>query len=179
MFKRWFKSSPAVLLAVPFYKQDTTYTCGPVSLQMVLEFFGRRHSEKELSQLAKTEHLGTAHGEMVRAVTALGLYCYVNSDAALEEVKYFLNLGQPVIVNFIEPSSDEGHYAVAVGYDKRHLILHDPWNGPYFRLSFADFVRRWYDDGARRSHHWLMAVADRPFNLGRQYFPSKQAAVIS
>lgn len=170
LLRRLFKR-PEVLLSVPFYKQDTHYTCGPTSLQMVLEFFGVRHGEKDLAILAKTEHEGTAHGDLIMAVTRLGFHCYVNSGSDLSEIKHFLKLGFPVIVNYMEPSDDDGHYSVAVGYDKKTIILHDPWNGPYFTLKQEEFARRWYDDGAHRSHHWLMVVANRPFNIGRQYLP--------
>lgn len=173
----WLKRE-AVRLTVPFYKQDTHYTCGPASLQMVLQFFDFRMSEEEIAKLARTSHTGTAHSDLVCAARDLGFHCYVNADAHLEEVKYFLNLGLPVIVNYTEPSNEDGHYSVAVGYSRKKIFLHDPWNGPSFSLSQDEFLRRWHDDTGRATHRWLLVVSDKGFNLGRHYAPAKERAAV-
>jgi ABC-type bacteriocin/lantibiotic exporter with double-glycine peptidase domain len=173
---QWLKRKPAHL-AVPFYKQDKHYTCGPASLQMTLQFFGLRISEEELARLAKTSHAGTAHADLVCAARELGFHCYVNADAQLEEIKYFLNLGLPVVVNYVEPTDEDGHYAVAIGYTKNKIVLHDPWNGPNFTLSQEEFLRRWHDSTGS-THRWLLVLSNQGFNLGRHYAPAKERSAV-
>lgn len=164
---------PDVLLSVPYFRQDTNYSCGPATIQMICAFYGYRESERDLMRLAKTTTTGTSHGNLISATLKFGLYVYLNTDTTLQEIKYFLDSGIPVVVNYTEPSTEDGHYAVAVGYSAKHLILHDPWNGPHFHLPWREFERRWYDHGVHKSHHWLLAVSDKPFAVGRQYAPNQ------
>ncbi len=166
-----FFSKPEVLLPVPFFKQDRSFTCGPTAVQMACAFWGARLSESKLVKLAHSSPFGTSHGGLLQSVLDAGLYCYLNADTSIEEIKYLLRSGWPVIVNYTEPSTNDGHYAVAVGFSERSIILNDPWNGPNFKLPWPEFERRWYDHGLHRSSHWLLAVADQPFTLGRTYAP--------
>ena len=165
-------------LEVPFRKQTNDYTCGPATLQMVLAFFGQQKSQRKLRKLmqaspAELKSRGTTNHKMVKAAQKAGFYVYVNEDSLLEEVKYFIGLGYPVIVNYIEPSEDEGHFSVVIGYSAllKKIILNDPWNGQNFSLSESQFLRRWRSryDGHKR---WLMVVAKKPLKLGKQFYPN-------
>ena len=91
------------LLEVPYFKQDTTYTCGPTSLQMVLAYYGVRASEQKLAQqLHTTTEKGTWRVAMYNLATELGFHCYVNDQAVLPEIEFLLKLGIPPIVRFLE-----------------------------------------------------------------------------
>lgn len=164
-------------IKVPYRSQVNGYMCGPATLQMILAFFGQEESQRKLRKLmaaspAELKSRGTANHKMVRAMQKAGFYVYVNDDSIFAELKYFLSLKYPVIVNYIEPSEEEGHFAVVVGYDSllKKVIMNDPWNGRDFKLSEAQFTRRWrskYD-----GHHcWLMVADKKPFPLGRQFYP--------
>lgn len=164
-------------MKIPFYKQDTEYTCGPASLQMVLSFLGDFKSEFELARRAKTsKETGTSHGGMIETAKREGFFVYVNSDSSAEEIKYFLGLGHPVIVDFLEPSSNIGHYGVATAIKKGGLFfreticLNDPWNGGDFKILLNEFEKRWRDP-LTKSKCWLMVVSKEDFNLGKQYLP--------
>lgn len=164
-------------LEVPFRKQVNDYMCGPATLQMVLAFFGRQKSQRKLRKLmqaspAELKSRGTANHKMVKAAQKAGFYVYVNEDSIIEEAKYFVSLGYPVIINYIEPSENEGHFSVVVGYSVllKQIILNDPWNGINFKISEPQFMRRWRSryDGHKR---WLMVVSKKPFKLGKQFYP--------
>ena len=159
-------------LAIPFFHQKTEFTCGPASLEMVMRFLGKRVSEEKIRREAGTarEH-GTSHQGMIEAATKEGFYCYINEASSLHEAKHFLELHIPVIVDYTEPSDDEGHYAVVTGFSDNAIILNDPWNGRNFSISEKEFLRRWYDRDLR-SNRWLIIVSDCDFNVGRQYKPT-------
>lgn len=147
-----------VKLAVPFYKQDTNYTCGPVALQMVLDFFGVFKSEEKLTKMAKTnEKEGTSHRNILRTARKSGFVCYSKSNAKIAEIKEIISTKLPVIVNYIEPADDWGHYAVVVGIKKDTLILNDPWNGEGFEISEEEFLHRWRS-GDGRAIRWMMII---------------------
>lgn len=162
-------------LDIPFFKQDTDYTCGPAALQMAFLFLGTFRSEQHLAKAAgTTSEIGTTHEGMIRTALEQKFYCYVNQNSTINEVRHFIKLGFPVIIDYTEPSSDTGHYAIVSGYQDGHIILNDPWNGAGFRVSEDEFAARWYDDhnGHNPCNSWMMALSKEPFALGRQYTPN-------
>ncbi|MEM3113400.1 MAG: cysteine peptidase family C39 domain-containing protein [Candidatus Pacearchaeota archaeon] len=160
------------MLKLKYYSQDRTYTCGPTCLKMVFEFFGKKIREGKLVKLTKTKKSGTSHRNMIKVSRRHGFYCYVHNDASLNQVRHFIDLKLPVIVNFTEPDGNEGHYAVVIGYKHGKIIMNDPWNGKNFKMNSSEFKRRWYD---YHKHHkytnWLLVLSRKQFNIGKQYFP--------
>lgn len=159
-------------LKVPFCKQDTKYSCGAASTQMILKFFDIFFSEEELIKKLKTdEEFGVNPKEITEFFNKQGLFCYVNDQSSIEEVESFLGKGLPVMVNYLEPSNDEGHYAVVVGIANGDIILNDPWNGEKFKLTRRDFEKRWIDERGRHPR-WMLVVSDEDLNLGKQFLPA-------
>lgn len=161
------------MIKTPFYKQKKDYTCGPAVLKMVFGFFGIRVKESELAKLGKTNHTnGTNHEGLIYTIRKKGFYCYVHEHASINQIKHFLDLKLPVIVNYIEPKDEEGHYAVVVGHNSNHLILNDPYNGPKFKLTIEDFEKRWRGKHTNHnSKHWLLVISKNPFSIGKQFEP--------
>lgn len=159
------------MIDVPFFRQDTGYSCGPSVVQMVLRFYGKVVSEEDLIKILDTKKsTGTKHGPIIDTISENGLYVYVNSDSTTDELRYLVSLGHPTIVHFVEPSSDEGHYAVAIDVGDEHIILNDPWNGEGFKMTLIEFASRWKSEGGD-FQQWLLAVSNNEFPLGRQYTP--------
>ena len=160
------------MLDVPYFKQDTDYTCGPTSLQMVLAYYGLKDSEAHLAKLLHTTNeRGTWRVAMYELAVELGFHCYVNDDAPLAEIAYLLELKVPPIVRFLEKESNEDHYGVVVGVTDEHVLIHDPWNGPHRRFQKEDFMERWICDEFGDCKQWLMAVSSEPLPLGKQFHP--------
>lgn len=164
-----------MVLQVPYYKQDKVYTCGPASLKMVLGFFGKILKERTLVRHLGTTKDGTSHKELINFARRKGFYCYVHEGASLHQLKHFIDVGLPAIVNYIEPSEDEGHYSVVVGHRNGNIIMHDPWNGEKFMIKEEDFKHRWHD------HHrtfncsgWILVLSKKRFSIGREFNPVKR-----
>lgn len=160
-------------LHVPFYPQKNSFTCGPASLQMVFAFAGRIKNQNRIKKEARTNPIfGTTHQNIIKTAQKEGFYCYVNEDSTLHEVRHFIDQGFPIIVNYVEPTDNEGHFAVISGYTKRSIILNDPWNGKNFQLSNIAFTSRWHDHlKKKRYNRWIMVLSKKEFNLGREYKP--------
>jgi predicted double-glycine peptidase len=158
-------------LDVPYFKQDTVYSCGVASLQMALDFFGVFESEEKLAKEAHTNREdGTTYKWMIEVATKKGFYCYVNNESSLEEIGYFLEQKLPVLVRFIEPSNNEDHYSIITGIQKEQIVMNDPWNGAGFRMGYEDFSGRWHS--ADGSHvRWMMVLSKEKIPLGRQFMP--------
>lgn len=158
-------------MRLPFFKQRTLYTCGPTSLEMAMAFIGRHTTQRRLAHEAHTQKKrGTTHQGMIEAALKEKLFVYVHADAELEDIHYFLSKKYPVIVDFTEPSSEEGHYAVVESVHEKHITLNDPWNGKNFKILKKIFLSRWHDE-LTHSRGWMMVISKDPFNMGRQYTP--------
>ncbi|MDD4761408.1 MAG: cysteine peptidase family C39 domain-containing protein [Candidatus Pacebacteria bacterium] len=146
---------------VPFFKQDTNYSCGPVALQMVFLFFGKMKSEKELIKKLKTrKDEGISHTKMKEGAKKFGFRVVIKEDATITMIKNFLKKKKPVIVNYIEPDYQEGHYAVVTGINRGVIIMNDPWHGKNFKMEKEEFVKRWRSE-YEKSKRWLMVISKK------------------
>jgi len=158
-------------LKVPYHKQETTYTCAIATLRMILDFLGiKNHRNKLVKGLKPDKEEGVPHGRIIEFIREVGLYSYVNNESDIDEIKYYLKEGNPVIVNYLDLVDNEGHYSIIVGFEEHKFILNDPWNGEGFEIGFKDFEKRWRS-GFEHGLRWLMVVSKEPFHLGRQYKP--------
>ena len=156
---------------VPFFHQINEYTCGPASLEMIFEYFGKHMTQEVLAKkLATNESIGTTHEKMIEVATKNGFYCYVNNHSTISEIRYFLSLNLPVIVHFMDPEGDP-HYAIIVSHKNSCLVFNDPWSGKETRLSDVDFTKRWHDE-KNVYKRWIMTLSKQEFSLGKQYFPT-------
>lgn len=152
------------MLEIPFYKQKEDYTCGPVTIKMVLGFYGVKESVENLKNKCHvSETKGTTRANMIKVLKNFGLYVHAHADASLEEVGELLKKGKAVVVNFREPSSNEGHYAVARGISGGKIFLRDPYNGADFSLKIKEFTAGWHGYHKSVNKNWIMAVSQEEF----------------
>jgi predicted double-glycine peptidase len=162
------------MIDVPYFEQETLFSCGPAALKMMLLFYGVEKTEEELSERLHTnKEKGTLHKDMIRVAQEEGFYVFENIESSMVEIGGLLKLHIPVIVHFFEPSENDNHYAIIIGVDETHLVFNDPWNGEKMTLEIGDFFKRWSSE-KRSKDKWLMAISKEPFSLGRQYSPFRK-----
>jgi len=121
---------------VPTYRQPYM-DCGPTSLRMLLNFYGKNLSQEEIGRARRGR--GTSVSDMESYPRSLGFEVHAYYDWKKEEMKYLLAQGYPLIVLGVPPPewyksgrySGEGHYVVVVGYNdfKKVFIINDPSPG--------------------------------------------------
>ena len=149
-------------LTVPFHKQQTDYTCGPASLRMVLEYFGRSVTEEELSPLLGTNDvMGTERDRMSEIIKTHELVPYERTDATLDDVKHLLSHAMPVIVRFLEQEQNSDHYGVVTGLNDTHITINDPWSGANVIHEIGIFLMRWPCTYKNGQTCWMLGVGDR------------------
>ncbi|OGY67721.1 MAG: hypothetical protein A3H63_01330 [Candidatus Harrisonbacteria bacterium RIFCSPLOWO2_02_FULL_45_10c] len=143
---------------IPYYRQKNKYYCGPASLAMVFDYFGKRLSQERLAkELHTTPREGSDNPVMIRVAKRHGFSVSTYRRANFQILRRFLDKRVPVIVAYIEPAGNEGHYAVVSSLTRNYIVLRDPWNGKNFQLSRYEFLRRWRDE-EKKQERWLMAV---------------------
>jgi len=136
---------------VPVYRQPYM-DCGPTSLRMVLNFYGKALSQDEIGKARRGR--GTTVSDMESFPRSMGFEVYSFYDWKKDEMKYLIAQGYPLIALGVRPPnwskkekySGEGHYVVVVGYDESKNIfnVHDPNGGRKLEIPydiFKDFHR--------------------------------------
>lgn len=122
--------------------------CGPVSLAMVLSYYGLERTQFDIAPVIKgryeDKHVGPE--EMVAYLADAGLKAKVRVNGNGEVLKALLSNGIPVIVQqlFLVPDGESVcHYRVVKGYDRESFIVNDSYKGPDLRFPFVTFDERW------------------------------------
>src|SRR5690606_14373902 len=133
------------MILITHKQQEHSHWCGPAVLQMVMAFLGDVVQQEKLAvMLGTSEEEGTDEEDMERVVRELG-YEIVENKGTVEDIRSCIQKGIPVIVAFIEPIKNEGHYSVVTDIDDEEIVLSDPEieRYPTITLPIKDFVERW------------------------------------
>jgi predicted double-glycine peptidase len=168
--------SPALseLIRVPLTRQATDHTCSVASLQSVLAYYGDGIREDLLASALGTTDDGTPKEAMAAYARRKEYEVHMHFDTTLEELQRVLDQGKPALVSLqawraapvdYRDDWDDGHWAVAVGYDQERIYFMDPSTlGNYTFIPTGEFLDRWHDadmDGETELNHFMMVVAKR------------------
>lgn len=143
----------------PYRKQPNEYTCGPTCIEMVLEYFGIKYTREQVNKLCQASPKdGTDNRKMSKAIEAFNAKQTTKQDATISELATALDNGQLSIVNYRNPNSGHGHFAVVLGLTEEKIILADPNDGQRRELSAKKFPEIWVNsEGTIKG--WMMSVA--------------------
>ena len=181
------RSASAVgnLIRVPLTRQSSDYTCGVAVLQSILYFHDAHddYSEDTLVKELKADPVnGTSYKAMADFARSKGYLVDIRTEMALDDIRNIIDNRVPVIV-LIQAWADspadysrdweDGHYAVAAGYDRENVYFMDPSTlGNYTYLPNQEFLDRWHDeDKGEQLNHFGMIIS-RP-GRGISYDPDK------
>ena len=137
-------------------KQTHNYNCGPTALAMLLNFYSIPHVEDELEALCETStKIGTHHANIVKAARTLGAQVSDKENASIKDIEDALKIGHPVLVNYFNPITKVGHFAIVKSLEDAHVVLADPQNGDNYRLTFEEFETLWHNMD-KTLHRWMM-----------------------
>jgi ABC-type bacteriocin/lantibiotic exporter with double-glycine peptidase domain len=149
------------MVKIPYFKQETEYTCGPAAMRMILAALGIKKTEKELAKLMRTSKLyGTPNRRLPKLVERLKLDHATVRNGNIEELKKFLKEGYLIIVGYYSKLEGVGHFAVVKKIGQNYIYLLDPKMGPDLKYSHNYFMKIWHNDpvGTDREDHWFFAV---------------------
>ncbi len=137
-------------LRVPYHQQNRDYTCGPVCLRMVLEYYGVHEDEISLSMLCGTTIAGTSLAEIARAAEHVGFHADWKIHATQAEIRNALQQNRPVItmvdanvLHELETPTALGHTIVVFAITKEGVHYHDPEEGRDQVVSLSRFSASW------------------------------------
>ncbi|MFT3881973.1 MAG: C39 family peptidase [Gemmatales bacterium] len=170
----------AIRIEVPDTTQQTDYSCGASSLQAIAKYFGvGPDDEPQFVKDTGMNHAVGAHPDEIEAAAHhYGLSCLIYEPMNLVQLRAELRQGHPVMVMIqawgevgkgskARPRKDyancwtEGHWVVAIGYDKEAVFFEDPsLQAVRGYLLNDEFDQRWHDTARHNRHveHLGMAI---------------------
>lgn len=148
------------LIPIKHFRQ-TPALCGPASLKMLFDYYGKFFSESELTDLCSaTLERGTDHEGMLSAIRRIGEEPIDKENATFDDIRNYIDKGIPVIVGWW--SDDDDHYSVVCDMDEESITIMDPELDDGLRkFTLSEFDEIWHDfDGPenRKVNHWMLVV---------------------
>lgn len=151
----------SALLQNPKHTYQTFNNCGPATLSMMLSWFGKDVSQKELGDAMRPYQIPSGDNddktiftyEFVDWAKKYGLESIGRVNGDIELLKTFTANGIPVVVKtWLHVGEDIGHFRIVRGFDERDaglpagrqvIIQDDSYEGPNKKISYYDFLSMW------------------------------------
>jgi predicted double-glycine peptidase len=135
----------AVKVDVPHVVQREDHTCGAAALLAICRYYGVGPvDEATIVRDMKLPLDGADPVHLVRALDAYGLAYEETRGMTHDALRTTLDAARPVMLAL--QAWGEGHWVVAIGYDKRGVHVEDPWleKGRGF-FGWRALANRWHD----------------------------------
>ena len=158
------------MLEFPNARQAFNYDCGAAVLEALLTYYGLNAREDNLIKKAGTTRKGTSVKGMIGVIKSYGLKCEARK-MSISEIKKFIARKIPVILVLQawtkkkdvqwKTNWKDGHYVVAVGYNRKKIYFEDPASFKRTYLGFNELKQRWHDidDQGRKYINYGIAVS--------------------
>lgn len=145
---------------VPYYKQESSWTCGPAAMRMVLEHIGIKKTEKQLIKLLETNKIiGTWESQIPKLAEKYKLNYIVERNGKIDDLKKSIKNKFILIVCYYMSEEDITHYAVITKMTSRYIYLHDPWIGPNHKIKLDSFEKTWKSDPIHeKDKRWFIGI---------------------
>ncbi|MEK6941099.1 MAG: cysteine peptidase family C39 domain-containing protein [Nanoarchaeota archaeon] len=147
-------------MKIPFYHQETCWTCGAATMRMALEYFGIKRSEKQVVKLLKTNK---AHGSPHKNFSLVAEHFRINHttmrNAKIRDIKDLISNNWVVIIGQFDTINNFGHYVVVNKVYGKFLYLNDPSlykEDKRNKITCKKFNSIWYD--TEKEKGWLFAL---------------------
>jgi hypothetical protein len=120
---------------VQYLSQETSYYCGPASIQMVLSYLqddvpsqNQIAGEVNCSERRTVDRAGTFSYDIRKPFDERGYGNVYEQTLNIETLKSLNSNGTLVIIEiFFDATHQSQHYVVVVGYDGDMICIDDPW----------------------------------------------------
>ena len=149
------KTVPNIIIDIPSSVQTTDYSCGAAALRSVAKYYRINvgNSKEFMDFCATGIKKGTHPEDILYAALALGFNAKLKTNMSMNQLLGHIKKKQPVICAIQAYGTREtyeqlldGHYVIAIGYDKDFIYTEDPsLKGARGKIERKDFLARWID----------------------------------
>jgi len=143
---------------IPFFRQETDYSCGLASMRMLLGSLDIILTEEELKKPMAYHTRGKAvwHKNFPIFAEKLKLNHVTMRNASENNIVDLIAQDFRVVVAYFIPRIKVDHYSVVNYIDTKSIYLFDPWFGPKHKYTLNYFNKNWHD--LENEKGWLFGV---------------------
>lgn len=148
---------PTKIIEVPQTRQAKSYTCGVAVMQSILYYYGIEYRQDVLeTELKSNENDGTSFKKMMSYLNKNNINTVFKQKMTIDNLKENIDNGKLTLM-FIQAwngennydysnSWEDGHYVIAIGYDKERIYFMDPSTiSNYTYIANEELMKRWHD----------------------------------
>ena len=161
------------ILMFPELRQTYNYDCGANAIQSILGYYGIDTRESKIMKIAGTTKAGTTIKGIIKTLKKFGLKTKAG-EMTISQIKKYIDKKIPVILVlqawFKKKKPDwekdwkDGHYVVAIGYDKNKFYFEDPSSELRTYLTYDELDKRWHEKVNKKIyiHFGISAYGKKP-----------------
>ena len=133
-------------IALKYYAQYDKYSCGCICVKMLLERLGIvKEREYLIKKLWAQPQVWIEIEDIIHYFQELHLEIIQKQNTTIEELLLYLESWYPVLVNYINPLINYGHFWIITGYSQEESVFYiaDPRTGQDYGMNFNDFKKNW------------------------------------
>lgn len=147
---------------IPYYKQQTPFTCSLACLRMVLTYLGRETTEVELARVVGfSPKVGVSMPDLAKACGIMNFDYKLMKYSHAENIKNFLSETlYPIVLLkanvYGKVSGEHGHFIIVKDITDKNVIVNDPdrvYGGEDKSVDISIFTKAW-----DASKSWLLVV---------------------
>ncbi len=144
------------MLDFPNARQTFEYDCGAKAMHAVLAYYGIDVNENEIIRIA---HTNKKSGTSLQGMMAVARHFKLSAtmgEMSVQKIKECIGKDIPIIlllqawakrkVKNWQNHWNDGHYVVAIGYDKKKIYFEDPYTISHTFLPYKELERRWHGE---------------------------------
>jgi len=129
---------------LPYFPQETEYSCGAACMRMAMAAQGRLLSEEELcAELKTNSEYGTLFKDMLDFLERQKISYQCQQRASFRDLKRLLSEGWQIILSYRPKSDAFDHFSVVHRISRDRIYLYDPGYGKGISYSLRHFTRLW------------------------------------
>lgn len=152
-----YKNTSVIKIHIPDMKQEKPYSCGAAALKSIFHYFCQdAFEEKKIRKELNLDSKGADPFQIIQFVKRYGLKYRQYRRMNLRMLKQCIDKGRPVMIMLqawddekkykYEKDYENGHWLVAIGYDKDNFYFEDPsLLGTRGYIRKEDLENRWHD----------------------------------
>jgi len=122
-----------------YHMQETSYNCGPASIQIILDWLGAQPLPTQ-SELVAELNMPVGGPALVNMMPvpfqSRGFEVEARQGLSIDNLKESIASDHPVIIlMYIDVGAVYGHYVVVVGYNETGVFVHDPYSQNFGNIS--------------------------------------------
>ena len=141
-------------MKIPYFKQETCWTCGAACIRMILASIGIKKTEKQIIRLLKTNKIkGTWHKYIPELAEKYKLDYIIERNGKISDLRRYSKRQWIVVVCFTYEG--ESHYSIIKKINWHSIYLLDPACCPKHRYYIPKFEKIWKDS---EENKWFAAI---------------------